>query len=608
MSLGILTIGLAYPRAERRGTVPDVHGGGFEVWRTAERPAPTGDREQADSAVADAGGATAATPRWWRWLTAASLAAIAIALLLGTWLSRRNEWTPTLDIAALELRVHAMSHDFPLVGVFSRMGWYHPGPAFIIQEWLPYRLFGVNGLAYGVVLGHLVALGLAWWAATRLNRVAGACVLLAGVLVLWAREPAQAMEPWNPWAGLIATITLMIAAWSAGERHRLGAVLVLPVASYLLQAHLGFAPLVGLLIATAAVAAIWPGDRGRQIPWAAWLLGAGLSVLMWLPPLYEQLTRSPGNATLIVQSFGKEPPQGLVAGLLAVADGFAVPPSWFHYSLLLPSSAGFPWLLLLPIAATAAALLRRDRLRITAMAVCWASIVAVVVAVAFVSGAPAEYLVGWIPAVACTTVLLSAWIVCGLWAPQRLRVPSWTAAAALQLAAAALAVVTAFNWSAASQLDAPKGRTAAALTEALVTDAGARPAEIVAGELRPSEILELRQVFYGVLAGAVRDGMDIAAPQNIVWETTGAVPADGGGDRVHYELQSISPGRTYPAGTRVVARYDPFTPEQWQAILAVDAQLGAPNLTPEQRMSLDRERFELTGGQAAFEIVAVDPQ
>ena len=44
----------------------------------------------------------------------------------------------------------------------------------------------------------------------------------------------------------------MVAAWSAGERRRLGSVLVLPVASYLLQAHLGFAPLVGLLIATAA--------------------------------------------------------------------------------------------------------------------------------------------------------------------------------------------------------------------------------------------------------------------------------------------------------------------------------------------------------------------
>jgi len=586
--------------------VPDVHGGGFEVWRTAEQPAPTHDENAPDSAPRESSPATDTAPRWSRWLTAVALAAIAVALLLGTWLSRRNEWTPTLDIAALELRVGAMSHDLPLVGVFSRMGWYHPGPAFIVQEWLPYRLFGVDGLAYGVVAGHLVALGLACRMATRLNRVAGACVLLAGVVVLWARDPAQAMEPWNPWAGLVATITLMVAAWSAGERRRLGSVLVLPVASYLLQAHLGFAPLVGLLIATAAVAALWRGERGRAIPWVAWLVGAGLAALIWLPPLYEQLTRSPGNATLILQSFGNEPPQGLVAGLLAVADGFAVPPSWFHYSLLLPSSAGVPWLLLLPLAATVAAVVRRDRLRITAMAVCWSSIVAVAVAVAFVSGAPAEYLVGWIPAVASTTVLLSTWIVGGLLVPQRLRVPGWTAAAALELAAVALAVVTAFNWSSASQLDAPKGRTVTALTDALVADAGSRPAELVAGELRPSEILELRQVFYGVLAGAVRDGIDIAAPENIVWETTGAIPPDGGGDRVHYELQSVDPGRLYPPGTRLVVRYDPFTAEQWQAILAVDEQLGAPNLTPEQRMTLDRERFRLTGGQAAFEIVAVD--
>ena len=177
-------------------------------------------RERARFRAAGVEPATDTAPRWSRWLTAVALAAIAVALLLGTWLSRRNEWTPTLDIAALELRVGAMSNDLPLVGVFSRMGWYHPGPAFIVQEWLPYRLFGVDGLAYGVVAGHLVALGLAWWMATRLNRVAGACVLLAGVVVLWARDPAQAMEPWNPWAGLVATITLMVAAWSAGERRR----------------------------------------------------------------------------------------------------------------------------------------------------------------------------------------------------------------------------------------------------------------------------------------------------------------------------------------------------------------------------------------------------
>ena len=75
---------------------------------------------------------------------------------------------------------------------------------------------------------------------------------------------------------------------------------------------------------------------------------------------------------------------------------------------------------------------------------------------------------------------------------------------------------------------------------------------------------------------------------------------------MHYELQSVDPGRLYPPGTRLVVRYDPFTAEQWQAILAVDEQLGAPNLTPEQRMTLDRERFRLTGGQAVFEIVAVD--
>lgn len=552
--------------------------------------------------------APAAFPRWSRWLTVGALTAIALSLLIGTWLSRRNEWTPILDIAALELRVRDMSNDLPLVGVFSRMGWYHPGPAFIVQEWLPYKIFGVDGLAYGVVAGHLVALGLAWWLAARLNRVAGACVLLAGVAVLWARDPAQAMEPWNPWAGLIATITLMMAAWSAGERRWPGTILLLPIGSYLIQAHLGFAPLVGLLGATAAVAALWP-RVGRPLPWIAWLISAALALVVWIPPLYEQLTRSPGNATLIFESFGKEPTQGLRVGLTSVADGFAIPPYWIEDATvrLFSTQVHVPWLLLLPLAATVIAITRRDRLRITAMAVCWAAIAAAVLAVANVSGALAEYLVGWIPAVSSTTVVLSAWIIVGLGLPERFRLPSWVAIACLQLAAVVLAVATAFAWSAASQLDAARGRTAAILTDAVVVDAASRPAELGVGDLRRTELMELRQIFYGVLAGTTRAGIDMAGPQNIVWETTGAIPADGGPGRVRYRLQSVTPGQTsYPPGTRVVSRVDPFTPEQWVEILAIDEQMANPNLTEDERRELDARREALRDGQSAFEVIAVE--
>src|SRR5689334_8524947 len=67
----------------------------------------------------------------------------------------RSGWLASSDWAAIELRTRDVgtSHT-PLVGVYSRYGWNHPGPLLFYVLALPYRLFGAQG--HGILAGALI--------------------------------------------------------------------------------------------------------------------------------------------------------------------------------------------------------------------------------------------------------------------------------------------------------------------------------------------------------------------------------------------------------------------------------------------------------------------
>lgn len=530
---------------------------------------------------------------------------IAVVVLLGAGaaLSLRGEWTPVLDIAALEVRTQAMPDYWPLVGVFSRFGWYHPGPLFILQGWLPYRLWGPAGMTVAVVTVHLVAIVLAWWVARRIDRRASVFILLAAVVTLAARHPSQALEPWNPYAGLVSAITLIVVAWASAQRLPVGPLVMLPLGSYLLQSHLGYAPLVGLVVVVAAVMALLPGrDRNRAVPWPAWVIAAAAAACLWIPVVVQQITGTPGNISAIVTTFGDSgEPLGPTAGAAVISSAFALRPYWTEgLSVNLPDSISAPWWLLLVLVACIWALARRDWLATRAMVVCLAGVVAGFAAVTTASGVPAEYLVSWVPALASTTIALSAWTITrGL---PNLQSP-WSAArlsAALAIASMVLAGVTAWHWAGASQQYAGHGQATAVLSRALLADAEETPFNLGAqtGQSQLSA-MDVRAVFYGLLAAATRQNADVGAPEPIVWEVAGVVPPDSE-PRTTYVVRNVDPTRN--DGARVVARWDPLSPAEAEQLRVIDAALGATT-DVEQTEALTAQRAELLRGRVAVELV-----
>jgi hypothetical protein len=129
--------------------------------------------------------------------------------------------------------------------------------------------------------------------------------LMAALLLIYLlRMPSiDFVAVWNPFALLLPTVLLLLLAARACAGSAVAFASSLLVLSFLLQTHVGTAPLVGLVGLVSAVA-LWarlrrspelrPDARTRR-----WIMVAAAgTVVMWLPPLWQQLTARPHEGNL----------------------------------------------------------------------------------------------------------------------------------------------------------------------------------------------------------------------------------------------------------------------------------------------------------------------
>src|SRR5690606_34257249 len=95
-----------------------------------------------------------------RWITAAGVASLAIPFVAVIVLALTRPWAPSTDLALMELRTLDVGGPAtPLVGPYSRFGWYHPGPLAFWVLAVPYRLLGAQpvGMLIGTAMVHAAA-------------------------------------------------------------------------------------------------------------------------------------------------------------------------------------------------------------------------------------------------------------------------------------------------------------------------------------------------------------------------------------------------------------------------------------------------------------------
>lgn len=378
--------------------------------------------------------------------------AISAVVLVGI----GSDYLATADIALTELRTRDVGRHAVLLGPYSREGWNHFGPAMFLLLAPPYRLFGSH--AAGLAVGALVVNGAAIAGmALVARRVAGAvpmlltlvgCAVLVGSL-----GPDLVRDPWNPYITVLPFGLVLFLSWAMTCGHRFALPVGAAVATFCVQTHVGYLPLV-LPLVVWGLGGLLLAEARRQLPeeasgrwWRRLVPVAGATALvlavLWLPPFIEQMTGHPGNLTEVTRYFSssEESSPSLVEAIRAVGGQFEPAPQWVTGDLDISSFTSEPTLLdrnprpllLVAFAAGWLVLHRRGMRAATRLAATLAvALVAGVASVARTLGPAYAYRLRWTWVLGMVAVLIAVW---ALWVVAERR---WARAGPL-LASGALA-------------------------------------------------------------------------------------------------------------------------------------------------------------------------
>lgn len=239
-------------------------------------------------------------------------------------------WYPTLDLAHSSLRVRdVFSTDPPLIGLPGRIGSLgqqgsHPGPLSFWALAPLARIYGGSTWALQAATATLnvIAAFLALWMARR----RGGTPVLLGVgaalaLLLAFYGPDILTEAWNPYLPVMWWFVFLIAVWSVWSDDFATLPVLVFAASVCLQTHISYAGLASGLSGLTAIWLAWSlrkrwSDRAARRSLLWWIGGsAALGVLLWLPPVIQQLTGENGNLRILYGHFTDPPEEAVGFGV-----------------------------------------------------------------------------------------------------------------------------------------------------------------------------------------------------------------------------------------------------------------------------------------------------
>jgi hypothetical protein len=241
------------------------------------------------------------------------LVGLPLAVALGV--LRHPTWYPTDDLAQTELQVRDVGAGHPpMVGLAGRIGTLakqgsHPGPFSFWALWPFYQLFGAHSWALqaAAVSLHMLAVGTALWVAFRRGGLRLA-LAVAAVLALLVRAygTVTLTEAWNPYLPVMWWFAFLLAVWSVISDDLPMLIVAVVAGSFCMQTHLPYLGLGGALVGGSVAFAFGrayrvrkesPGALRRVFTWT--LLAAATGLVLWLPPLIEEVIHRPGNLSAV---------------------------------------------------------------------------------------------------------------------------------------------------------------------------------------------------------------------------------------------------------------------------------------------------------------------
>ena len=242
----------------------------------------------------------------------------------------------------------AATGSFPSVGQYSWHGWNHPG-ALIFYVFAPFHWLSCGaswGLFVGVAFYSCALLVLIAWLGYRLRGTWGSALGVATLAACWVSVGRIAsVDAWTPYLALPLFILFCFAALGVTERDRPSMWLLWVSGAVVVQVHIGYLPLVGLVGLVACIVFWWTGGNQRSIT-----RPIATAVLLFSPYLFHlrQAVRNLGDLAqyfvttdepsigwaraLRVMSFEMSPQASWLAGPSEVGLVGEAPPSsltWF---------------------------------------------------------------------------------------------------------------------------------------------------------------------------------------------------------------------------------------------------------------------------------------
>lgn len=355
-------------------------------------------------------------------IIAVAILAIAVPIVVALVVLAQHPLFPTGDMAQAELHVRGIWAHPPLVGAAGRIEsdtgvqGSHPGPSLWFAMYPVYALFGstAHALLAGAASVSIAAAALALWLARRRGGWTLVIVVLALLAILVrASGPQVFTEPWNPWLAFVPFVAFLLTIWSlvAGDRRLWPLAIVL--GSHCIQSHTGYIVVVIGLLGGTLVSVLLRDrtDRERLVSDVRWLGGAVLAGLaMWTLPIIDQLTRDPGNAEILVQSFATPNAPYLPRHVAADAflDQMSINGPWLTGPRLPHvSPLGVIVFAILWSAAVVISVRRRDNTMVTLHAVLAGAAALGAVSIVRIFGSYFEYTVRWMWIVAGSIVIAS---------------------------------------------------------------------------------------------------------------------------------------------------------------------------------------------------------
>lgn len=247
-------------------------------------------------------------------LTWVVTALATLPLVVAAVVAWRADWLASSDWALTELRVRDVGGgDTPLIGPYSRYGWYHPGP---LLFWLLSPVYRLGGSTTGAMYA----------AAAMINAaaVAGSCVLArrlggrsllvitASVLAITtAGVASQYADPWNPYLTVLPLVLFLLAAAALAAGDPWALPVAVGTGSFVVQSHVGHAVVVGIVgvVALVAFGVVRRHDaaRGRALAgrqrWGVAAATVAVVLVTWTAPVVQQVTAERGNLGEILTYF-----------------------------------------------------------------------------------------------------------------------------------------------------------------------------------------------------------------------------------------------------------------------------------------------------------------